>query len=86
MSPSSPGNWLSDPRGNPSRWVALLFAIMFGIGAVTVAVLGQGYPVTAVLAFLFLACFDAAFGRRPVAVQVAAVLARRGRGASPGGA
>jgi hypothetical protein len=66
--------WLRDPRGFPSPWVALVMAIMFGGGAVVVAVLGKGYPVTAVLGFMFATCFGAAFGRPPVAVQVARAL------------
>lgn len=79
--PGSASRW-SDPRGNPSRWVALLLATLLGIGLVTAAILDAGYHVVVVLAFVFLACFDAAFGRRPVAVQLASILARRppGRG------
>jgi hypothetical protein len=57
--------------------VALLMAIMFGCGAVAVAVLGKGYPVTAVLGFMFANCFGAAFGRQPVAVQVVRALGQR---------
>jgi|SRR4249920_3059741 len=74
MSQPSPGSWLSDRRGNPSRWVALLMAITFGIGVLTVALLGKGYPATGVLSFLFVVCFDVAFGRRSVAVQIASAL------------
>jgi hypothetical protein len=77
MSQPSSGTWFSDSRGYPSRWIALFLAIMFGLGAVVVALLGEGYPVTAVLGFLFVVCFDAAFGRRSVAVQVACAFAQR---------
>jgi hypothetical protein len=79
---SSAGSWLSDPRGNPSRWVALVLAFMFALGAIAAALLGEGYPVTAGLLFVFLACFDTAFGRRSAAVQVASVFVR-GRGGHP---
>jgi hypothetical protein len=69
--------WLRDARGHPSRWIALAFAAIFGAGAVAAALLGQGHDVTLVLGMLFVVCFNVAFGRRPVAVQVASALARR---------
>ena len=67
---------LSDSRGNPSRWVALGFALLFGLGAVVAACVGQGGHVTAVLAFMFLASFNVAFGRRPMTTQVVGALGR----------
>jgi hypothetical protein len=60
--------------------VALGFAILFGLATVIAAVIGQDYRVATVLALLFVACFDAAFGRRPALVQVANAFGRRGRG------
>jgi 4-hydroxybenzoate polyprenyltransferase len=79
MPRSGDRSWLEDHRGNPSRWVALALAIMFGVAAIAVAVLGHGYGVVVVLAGLFVVCFDAAFGRRPVPVQIAAVVTRSRR-------
>jgi hypothetical protein len=71
---------LTDPRGNPSRWVALLFALVFAAAAIAMAVIaalrGDGYYIVVVLGLLFMACFDVAFGRRPAVVQVASVFAR----------
>jgi hypothetical protein len=75
-----PRTWLSDPRGNPSRWVALFLAVLFAVGAVAAALLGQGPHVTGILACLFLAAFNVAFGRRAVIAEVMLALARRPAG------
>ena len=79
MPQPNPGTWLRDPRGYPSRWVALAMALIFGVGAVAVAVLGKGYPVTAVLGVMFATCFRAAFGCRPVAVDVVRAFGQRNK-------
>jgi hypothetical protein len=73
------GSWLSNGRGNPSRWVALVLAVLFAVAAVAAALLGQGWHVTAILGGLFGIAFNTAFGRRPVVAQVAAELARRSK-------
>lgn len=74
------GSWLTNGRGNPSRWVALALAVLFGVGAVTAAVLGEGGDVTAVLGGMFVIAFNTAFGRQPIVAQIAAAFARRPRG------
>ena len=50
---SNSHEWLTDPRGNPSRWIALCFAALFAVAAVAAALAGQGGHVTAVLGGLF---------------------------------
>ncbi len=84
--PRCAGTWLKDPRGHPSRWVALGLACMFGGGAVAAALMGEGYHVTGILGGLFIVCFNASFGRRPVAAQVASAFARRTGGNRSGAA
>lgn len=70
------GTWLRDPRGNPSPWIALSFAVLFGVGAIISALLGNDAHVTGVLAWLFLIAFNAAFNRPGAISQVAHALGR----------
>jgi hypothetical protein len=75
--------WLADARGNPSRWVALAFSVVFGGGAVIAALTGEGYRVVLLLAFLFITCFNAAFGRKAALEQLVVALARSGKSDMP---
>ena len=74
---SNSHEWLTDPRGNSSRWIALCFAALFAVAAVAAALAGQGGHVTAVLGGLFVVSFNVAFGRRGSLGQVACALVRR---------
>jgi hypothetical protein len=77
---SAPGSSLwRDRGGNPSRWVALALALMFGAASVVAGLTGQGSHETAALGALFVVAFNAAFGRRSVPVQIAAALGHRER-------
>ena len=78
MSSTSLGGWLSDPRGNPSRWIALAFAVMFGVAAVVGSLAGLGYGVTG-LVFLFVVCFNVAFDKPSAVAQALSALGRRRR-------
>lgn len=73
------GSRLSDPRGNPSRWVALGFAVLLGLGTVAAALLGQGAEVITVLAMMFVVAFNVAFGKRGTLAEIAAAFGRRQR-------
>lgn len=73
---------LSDPRGNPSRWVALGFAAVFGLGAVVAALLGHGPEVIAPLGMMFVLSFNVAFGKRGSLAEIAAAFGRRSQGGS----
>jgi hypothetical protein len=73
------GSWLTNGRGNPSRWVALVLAVLFAVATVAAALLGQDPKVIMVLGGMFVMAFNTAFGRRPVVIQVAAELGRRTR-------
>lgn len=76
---------MSDPRGNPSRWVALALSVLFAVGAVCAALLGEGAHVTGVLAGMFVITFNAAFGRQGTLAQIGVALARRPRRSGPNG-
>ena len=76
---SFPSSRLSDPRGNPSRWVALGFAAVLGLGAVAAALMGQGPDVIAPLAMMFFISFNVAFGKRGTLAEIAATFGRRNR-------
>jgi hypothetical protein len=69
--------WFRDRRGNPSRWVALGLAALFGVGAVAAALLGEGDHVAGVLGMMFVVAFNVAFGRRGTVAQIAAAVVRR---------
>lgn len=66
---------LIGPGGGPSRWVALAFAVVFAVGTLAAALVGAGYHAMAVLAFLFIACFNVSFGRPPMTAGIAAIVA-----------
>jgi hypothetical protein len=76
---SFPSSRLSDPRGNPSRWVALGFAAFLGLGAVAAALLGQGPEAIVPLAMMFVLSFNVAFGKRGTLAEIAAAFGRRSR-------
>lgn len=82
MSQQNPASRWSDPRGNPSRWVALAFAVLFGLGALGAVFIGEARGA-AILACLFYACFNAAFGKRPAMALVASALSNGRRGGPP---
>lgn len=79
MAGATGSSWVKDARGNPSRWLALALSVVFGVGAVAAALVGEGAHTTAALGFLFVVAFNVAFGRRSVAAQVASSLGRHPR-------
>jgi hypothetical protein len=76
MSGTTPGGRLNDPQGNPSCWIALALAMMFGVAAVVGILSGLGYGAGG-LVFLFVVCFNVAFNKPSTFSQAASVLGRR---------
>lgn len=74
---SAGGGWLRNGRGEPSRWIAVLFAAAFATGALAAALVGAGFRVTAILGLLFSTSFRVAFRRRDLPSEV--IRAWRGR-------
>jgi hypothetical protein len=54
--------------------VALLFCGVFAVGALTTGIRGDGYRVIGLFALLFTLCFNVAFGRRSLWLQVIRVM------------
>jgi hypothetical protein len=67
---------LSDPQGNPSCWIALGLAIMFGVAAVVGILSGLGYGAGG-LVFLFVVCFNVAFNKPSAFGQAVSTVGRR---------
>jgi hypothetical protein len=61
------GGWFRDQRGEPTRWVALVFAVAFAVGVILAALTGAGYRVTGILAILFMMSLKIAYGRPDMA-------------------
>ena len=78
MATAPQSTWVADARGNPSRWCAFVLAVLFATGCLAATLAGYGYRTVVVLAFLFTVCFNVAFGRRGVAVEMVAIVCRLG--------
>jgi uncharacterized MAPEG superfamily protein len=64
------GGLFRDRRGEPTRWVALCFAVAFAVGVLFAALTGVGYRVTGILAILFLTSLRIAYGRPDFAADL----------------
>ena len=72
--------WARDRYGNPSRWIALGFALIFSVGLVLAAVYDTGKPALGALVIAFASSFRVAFGQRHIAVELARVLGSKDGG------